>query len=84
MSILYLVPNIWFDVDVNDSVTIKINIYMSTTHLKILQQRNRVGAVFSFHIQYLHPEKIVAKSYRNRDERDVLKYMRVVHKEDKV
>ena len=44
---------------------------------------NGVGANLSIHIQYLNPVKIVVELYHKRIERDVLKDMRVVWKEDK-
>ena len=56
---------------------------MSTTHLKNSQWRNRVGAIFSVYIIYLHPEKIVAEAYCNSGKRGVPKYLRVVCKEEK-
>ena len=59
------------------------NIYLSTTCQKNLQQRNRVREVWSVCIQYLQPEKILAEEYQNRDKSYMLKYIRVVRKEEK-
>ena len=50
---------------------------------KKLKQRNRVRAIWSVHIKYLHLTKIVAESHPNRDKRYVIEDLGVIWKEKK-
>ena len=52
--------------------------------VKKLKQPKIFGAILSVWIRYLQTDIIVVESYRKRDNRDVLKYLRVVNKEDKM
>ena len=58
----------------------KINLYISNTRLKTPKLWNGVGNFCSVYIQYTHLENIVSEAYCNRDNRDLLKYIRVVHR----
>ena len=51
--------------------------------MKNSQRWNKVRAVCSVCIQYLHPDKMVIEEYHNRYNRYVLKYLRIVCKDKK-
>ena len=80
ISILYVVPKIWFGVDGNAGATSKKALHVHDLK-KNYNRRKGVTAVCLVHIQYMHLEKIVAEAYPNRDNMDVLKDMMVFRRD---
>ena len=82
ISILYIIPKIWFGIYGNAGATSK-----KALHVHDLKKNYNiwkgVTAVCLVRIQYMHLEKIVEKAYHNKNGMDVLEDMRVVHKEEK-
>ena len=80
INVFYVVPKIFLVLMVTLMLQAKINLYISNTRLKTPKLWNGVGNFCSVYIQYIHLENIVSEAYCNRDNRDLLKYIRVVHR----